>query len=92
MWAWTAAVITVVLAVPYALGRPAWEAQGAEAVAVGAGIPLLAGVAALIAPVRNAVLPAIEIAEKTPGRRVAARAGLLAAPVAAVAVRRLLGG
>jgi hypothetical protein len=92
MWAWTATVLTLIVAVLYSAARPVWHAGGAEAVAVAGVIPLLAGMAALLPPVRDAVLPAIEIAERTPGRRVAARAGLLAAPVAAVVTRRAFGG
>ena len=53
-------------------------------------VVLLALAAAFVPQIRNAVLPALEIAEKTPGRRLATRAGLLAAgPVIAFLTRGL---
>jgi hypothetical protein len=89
MWAWTSSVAALVFAAVYAGVRPAWDANVGEVVWVTAGILLLSGLIGLIPPVRNAVLPPIDIEEKTPGRRVAARAGLLAAPLAALLVRRI---
>jgi hypothetical protein len=47
---------------------------------VAAGCAALAGVLALIRLVRDLVLPSIEIAERTPGRRAAARAVALVTP------------
>jgi hypothetical protein len=56
------------------------EASGLEIAFVAAGCAALAGVLALIPLVRDLVLPSIEIAERTPGRRAAARAVALVTP------------
>jgi len=89
MWAWTSFVAALVSAAVYAGVRPLWDADIDEVAWVAAGILLASGLIGLIPPLRNAVLPPIDIEEKTPGRRVAARAGLLAAPLAALLVRRI---
>jgi hypothetical protein len=90
MWLWTATVVALLLAAAYVVGRPVWDAGSGELTAVAVAIPVVAALAALVPPVRNAVLPAIEIADRTPGRRLAGRAGLLAAgPVIAFLTRGL---
>ena len=89
MWAWTSFVAALVSAAVYVGVRPLWDADIDEVAWVAGGILLASGLIGLIPPVRNAVLPPIDIEEKTPGRRVAARAGLLAAPLAALLVRRI---
>jgi len=74
----------------YAIARPVWEAGGLEIACVAAGCAVLAVVLALIPPLRDLVLPAIEIAERTPGRRTAARVVALATPLVLGFVARVL--
>jgi hypothetical protein len=77
---WTALLVFSVCVISYAIVRPVWEASGLEIAFVAAGCAALAGVLALIPLVRDLVLPSIEIAERTPGRRAAARAVALVTP------------
>lgn len=89
MRAWTAAVVALTLTVTYVVARPAWDAESGENAAAAVAIPVVAALAGLVPHVRNAVLPPIEIADRTPGRRVATRAGILAGPVIAFLTRAL---
>jgi len=90
LWGWTALVVFWVAVICYAIARPVWEAGGLEIACVAAGCAVLAVVLALIPPLRDLVLPAIEIAERTPGRRTAARVVALATPLVLGFVARVL--
>lgn len=89
MWAWTALLVALGLAVGYAVGRPGWEAGWGELAWVAPMIVALASLIALLPAARNAVLPAVEVAETTPGRRTLGRLSLLAAPVVAAVIRQI---
>jgi len=89
--AWTSLLAALVLAAVYAVWRQPWEHHrsalelGLAAVAVLIGAALLGA----LSFVRDAILPAVEIADKTPGRRQAGRLGLAVAPIVAAVVKKV---
>ena len=89
LWGWTAVIAFIVPFLVYAMARPVWKAGGLEIAAVVVGAAAIASLLALIPALRDVVLPAVEIAERTPGRRALARLVALAAPGAAVVAKLL---
>lgn len=89
VWAWTSLWLLLVAYLVYVAARPVWEASGLEALGVLAGCLAIAGIAGRVRPMQDVVLPAVEIAEQTPGRRAARRAVALVAPVGAALARAL---
>jgi hypothetical protein len=91
MLVWTWFWLLVISYSLYAAIRPVWEASLLEGMAVFAGCFAAAGSLGRVRYLQNIVLPAIEIAEMTPGRRAARRLVAVAAPAAAAVARALFG-
>ena len=88
-WAWTSLTLALVLMVAYTVGWPAWEAEPGAIALWLAGIAVFAVAAGRVPVVQRAVLPAVEIAAKTPGRRQLARAAFVVGPISGLLLRNL---
>jgi hypothetical protein len=89
IWAWTSFVLFAVTAATVGLAWPAWEAEGDEIGPALGGIALLSIAFGRFPPIQNHLLPAIEIADKTPGRRQLARATFVLGPLGALLFQHL---
>jgi hypothetical protein len=91
MRAWTAVVLFGLFAVGAALALAAGVADTGSFAVATVIAAVAAVVLALLRPVRNLVLPPVEVAERTPGRRVARGLTALAAPLAGALIKLVTG-